>query len=366
MAGKAGKPKIGDDRPDSAGAFPENDVTAFQVAVDNALFVRFGEAVAELKGELAQIVDRQRSLIANALLQGFTRKVLHGEEADFAIGSDRRLHGMNAADVLVGHLDREAGFVTEAVAVGGVRHFQSDVGAHGLIAGLVDDGHAAFIDFANDAVAFSQQGVGLEGVALLRAEDGLVEKASHFQFPVDALKDFVPQVRLLRAVPAHPALAVGVGNPQGGFDERHHQFVATRGILSHASGLVPKAHEQPVAGILPAALHGSEVHVQQFGGLFITQSKEVPHLHDLTVKRIFYGEFVEQAVQAEQGVGIVLGEDEAVEEGGVQGNEFDSGPPAGAVDEVVSHHAGGERIEMAAAFPGAILGGDELEIRFRD
>ena len=132
----------------------QHDVRRFDVAVDDALFVRGREAARDLGGDLDGVVDRERPTL-DPRLERLALVIPHGDE-HLAIGG---LVGVvNRADV--GMVERRGrfGFEHEAfpsVLVAGQigrEELQGDKPIEVRVEGLVDDAHAAATQLFQDPV----------------------------------------------------------------------------------------------------------------------------------------------------------------------------------------------------------------------
>src|SRR4051812_22570250 len=85
------EPEVGDHRaPAAVLRLTEYYVACLQIAVDDALFMYLRQPRANLQGNLARFLFRQRSGAVDSLLQRLAADILHGEEVDRACRGFRR------------------------------------------------------------------------------------------------------------------------------------------------------------------------------------------------------------------------------------------------------------------------------------
>ena len=148
----------------------EHHVGGLEVAMDDAAFVRGGEARADLARDLERAIFRESADAAQQRREILAVDVLHREERR-AVDLVDVVH---AADVGVRHLPRHADFGVElrqprriAVDVGRQK-LQRDRLAELQVVGAVHLAHAAAADAFDDAVAAAEERAGLEASVIDR------------------------------------------------------------------------------------------------------------------------------------------------------------------------------------------------------
>src|SRR5262249_22660876 len=131
----------------------DDDVRAFQVAVDDAFVVCAGQGGGDL-GTVAQNGFRWKPCGSAQGAEGFAFDELH-DDVELAFGFGDFVDG---ADVRMSQGRRSASFLEKVLIGGGVEtgffldNFQGYIAMEGFIKSAIDDAHSAFADFVEDAV----------------------------------------------------------------------------------------------------------------------------------------------------------------------------------------------------------------------
>ena len=146
----------------------DHDVLGLEVAVDDALLVRGGEALRDLLRDLDRARERQRAGRAQHLRQRLALDERHRQVLDAVDLAEV----VNADDVLVGDLAREHELALEALLEllrggrirlrGRADHLDRDRDAELVIERLVDGAHAAGAEQLDDRVARADLLAGLK------------------------------------------------------------------------------------------------------------------------------------------------------------------------------------------------------------
>ena len=142
----------------------EHDVGGLDVAVDQFLFVSRHQGAGHLESDVEGHAQGQRSVTAEAGIDGFAIDELHGVEIGVVLVAEVE-HG---GDVGMAQPGGGAGFPEEtlayhlAVEEGGVDHFQHHVEAQVGVEGLVSDPHRSAAEFMKRAVRLAQNFVMLK------------------------------------------------------------------------------------------------------------------------------------------------------------------------------------------------------------
>ena len=166
----------------------DHHVRRFQIAMEDAALVRRGQAGAHLPRELDRLVLRDASDPAEQRREIFAVDVLHREKPA-AVGF---AEVVQAADVLVRHLARDAQLVVELRQVHGVggdgvgQEFQRDGLVERQVLGAVDLAHAASAEQRHEPVAPGDNGTRREAVRRCRRpprageiRDARLERVGH-------------------------------------------------------------------------------------------------------------------------------------------------------------------------------------------
>jgi hypothetical protein len=130
-----------------------HDIRGLQIAMDDSVVVRRLQAVGQLDPERAHFRLGQRS-VANALLERDAVDVFHDEVIDIARG----VEVVDSRDVRMIELREEQSFPAESFPccfvgeAAGRQHFDRHLAIEMLVAGAVDDTHAAGTDPVEDGV----------------------------------------------------------------------------------------------------------------------------------------------------------------------------------------------------------------------
>jgi hypothetical protein len=135
--------------------------------VQDAAFVRRRDAGAELPRHVDRLVFRKPADAAEQRAQILAVHILHGQEAA-AVGV---AEVVEAADVLVRHLSRDAQLVVELCETAVVRsdalvqELQRDRLIEGEVVGSIDLAHAAASEQGDQTIASGDNGTGCEAAA---------------------------------------------------------------------------------------------------------------------------------------------------------------------------------------------------------
>ncbi len=134
-------------------AIGHEDVAALDVAMDDAEAVRGVQRVGDLDAHFDQRVDRERSAV-DAPPQRLAADHLHHEERQIAVPPDVE----QRADIRMVERGRGPGFALEALEGDRIlrelhrKEFDGDLPAEPRVLGPVDDTHAAFANFLQQAI----------------------------------------------------------------------------------------------------------------------------------------------------------------------------------------------------------------------
>ena len=156
FVGERGQAKVGDHH---LAAAVEHDIGWFQIAMEDALGVRGGEAGAQLARDFDSFVRWQSADAAQQRAEIFAVDVFH-RQIRLAFDLAEIVH---AADIGMRDLARDADFIVEAAEGGWIArgHFGQEFERHLLaereIVRAIDFSHAAAAEERNDPVAIGEQ-----------------------------------------------------------------------------------------------------------------------------------------------------------------------------------------------------------------
>ncbi len=136
-----------------AAVMGDHDVGGFEVAMDDALFVRGGERVGDSLGDFDDLRGRKATGVREAV-ERLAFDEFHGEEVD-AFGFFDREDGDDVRMIERGDGTGFALEASEAIGVGrgvGRENFEGDVPLEFYVGGAIDLAHAAGAEGADDVV----------------------------------------------------------------------------------------------------------------------------------------------------------------------------------------------------------------------